>query len=134
MGSRMCSDEDELAGRQQEQAAHTYLESDSVEDHLAGHGGDVEVERGEAAQLHPEQQPEQKLLTRAPRRHHLHRGVPLRYGRVNVGHARTSAAGVAAADGVLREREEAGDRLVAVAAVGGVVVALLGVQQLQAVL
>jgi hypothetical protein len=120
----------------------TYPQSDAVEDHLAGNGGDVEVERGEAVPLHSEQQPEQKLLSRPPRDQHLHGGVPVRHGRLDVGHARTWAAGRVAngearshgGNGVLRGREEAGERLGEVAGGGGGVAALLNVQRLQAVL
>jgi hypothetical protein len=96
------------------------------------------VERGEAAALHPEQQPEQHAPP--PRGQHLHGRVALRYGRLDVRHGArprrgaTLAAAAVVVDvvgrggggGVLREREESGETLGAVA--GGGVVAFLSLQ------
>jgi len=111
------------------------------------------VQRGEAAALHPEQQPEQHPPP-PPRGEHLHGRVALRHGGLDVRrrHARrprrgatlaAAAAGVVvgvvgrggggSGGGVLRGREEPGETLGAVAGGGGVV-ASLSLQRLQVVL
>ena len=110
------------------------------------------MQRGEAAALHPEQQPEQHPPP--PRGEHLHGRVALRHGGLDVRrrHARrprrgatlaAAAAGVVvgvvgrggggSGGGVLREREEPGETLGAVAGGGGVA-ASLSLQRLQVVL
>jgi hypothetical protein len=116
-----------LAGHLQWRCIVCYLEAEGVEGQVVGRGGHVEVEHGEAEALQRHHHPQQ--LPGPPRREHLHVGVALRHGHLDVGHAaagpRAAAATliaasrartVASADStgragrVLREREEAGER------------------------